>query len=238
MSCYEDIRDFEEKLRSEYQQEFAAEQKLAGELFDLYLEAVDITGKQWRLKPERRATFELMSRIFNDLHAGWKLIMEGISGQGMTLLRDTIECAHYIKLFEIDSKSRDEWVKGKDFFLRDVREIMKKKRISPPPQDQLYKTLSQTYTHPSKKGTAWHVVDFYPIAQNHEVVCMYGGVEDIRRTRFAALAALTLTYVTVYFMWQETFPIDKDTYPAWYRRLVAAEKQLRSLQAKANQELR
>lgn len=237
MSSYEGIRDFEERLKSKYQNEFADEQALAGELFDLYLEAVEITSKKWNLKPEHRATFELMSRMFYDLHAGWKLIMEGISGQGMTLLRDTIECAHYIKLFEVDSEFRDEWLEGKVFFLRDVRERMKNRGISPPPQDQLYRTLSQTYTHPSKKGTAWHVADLYPVAQQHEVVCRYGGVEDIPRTRWAALAALSLTYVTVYFLWQEMFPIDADTYPAWYGKLVAAEKQLRSLEAKTNQEL-
>lgn len=237
MDDYKHIRDFEERLKSKYQKEFADEQALAGELFNLYLEAVDITGKQWYLEPERRATFELMSRLFNDLHAGWKLIMEGISGEGMTLLRDTIECAHYIKLFEVDTEFRDKWLGGTDFFLRDVRQRMKKKKISPPPQDRLYKTLSQTYTHPSKKGTAWHVADLYPVAQKHEVVCMYGGVEDIPRTRFAVLTVLTLTYVTIYFLWQEMFPIDADTYPAWHGRLAAAEKQLRSLEAKTNQEL-
>lgn len=236
MNNYDNILDFEVELKAIYQKEFADEQALTTELFNLYLEAVSIIRKQWHLKPEYRATFELMGRIFNDLHAGWKLIMEGISGQGMTLLRDTIECAHYIKLFEDDIEFREQWLEGENFFLRDVRERMKKKGISAPPQDHLYKIFSQTYTHPSRRGTAWHIVDLYPVGGNHEVVCMYGGVEDIPRTRFAAIAALTLTYVTIYFLWQEMFPINEDAYPEWCKRLDLAGKHLHSLQAKANGE--
>ena len=236
MNRYKRIQDFEERLKSEYQMEFADEQGLAAELFDLYIEATEITNQQWQLKPERGATSALINRTFNDLHAGWKLIMEGMLGQGMTLLRDTIECAHYIKLFEVDEEFRDAWLEGKDFFLRDVRKIMKKKGISPPPQDQFYKTFSQTYTHPSKKGTVAHVVDWYPTGQEHRILYLYGGVRDTARTRFLALAALSFTCATIYFLWQEMFPIDKVKHPSWHDRFAGAVKQIYSLRAKSDQE--
>lgn len=236
MSSYDDIRDFEERLKSEYQKELADEQALADELFDLYLEAVEITGKKWRLKPEQRATFELMSRIFNDLHAGWKLIMEGMLSQGMTLLRDTIECANYIKLFEVDSEFRNKWQQGGEFFLRDIRKRMKEKKVSPPPQDKFYKILSQNYAHASKKGTVSHVVDWYPTGLEHRILYLYGPVRDIPRMRFLALAALSLTFVTIAFLWLEMFPINKAEHPSWHDRLAGAMKQIYSLKAKSDQE--
>jgi len=236
MNRYKRIQDFEERLKSEYKMEFADEQGVAAELFDLYIEATEITSQQWQLKPERRATSALINRTFNDLHAGWKLIMEGMLGQGMTLLRDTIECAHYIKLFEVDEEFRDAWLKGKDVFLRDVRKIIRKKGISPPPQDQFYKTFSQTYTHPTKKGTVAHVVDWYPTGQEHRILYLYGGVRDTARTTFLAFAALSFTWVTIYFLWQEMFPIDKAKHPSWHDRFAGAAKQIYSLRAKSDQE--
>jgi hypothetical protein len=236
MDQYQRIQEFEEKLEADNRQEFVDEQRLASELFNLYLEAGEITSQQWALKPERRATFELINRTFNDLHAGWKLIMEGLLPQGMTLLRGSIECAHYIKLFEVDAEFRDEWLEGKDFFLRDVRERMQRKGISPAPQDLLYKFFSQVYTHPSKKGTASHVADSYPIPGEQRVLFMYGGVKDIPRTRIMALHALGLIYVTIYFLWQEMFPIDKNIHPTWCERFSRAIEQIYSIEAKAKQE--
>jgi hypothetical protein len=230
------MRDFGEKLKDEYQLEFADEQRLADELFNLYIEAAEITNQQWQLEPERRETLELINRTFNDLYAGWKLIMEGMLGQGMALLRDTIECANYIKLLEVDTEFKDEWREGKDFFLRDIRRRMKRKGISPPPQDQYYKTFSQTYAHPSKKGTVSHVRDWYPTGLEHRILFLFGSVKDIPRTRFLALTALTLTYVTIYFLWQEMFPIEKTKHASWHDRLAEAIRQLYSLKEKSDQE--
>lgn len=230
------LRDFGDKLRREYEQEFSDEWGLSDELFNLYIEAAEIINQQWQLGPERRETLELISRTFNYSYAAWKLIMEGMLSQGMTLLRDTIECANYIKLLEFDEETRNEWRKGKDFFLRDIRSRMKKKGISPPPQDQYYKAFSQSYVHPSKKSTVSHVVDWYPTGLEHRTLFLLGSVRDVPRTRFLAGAALLLMWITLYFLWQEMFPIDKVKHPRWHERFNEAMKQLHSLRAKSDQE--
>src|SRR4030042_5432005 len=115
------IRDFTEKLRNEYEREFADEQILVDDLLDLYFEATKIT-KSKILKSGKDEIFMLINRIYNDIYAGWHLIMLGLLSQGMTLFRDTIECSNYIKLFDVDPEFRKEWSEGKDFFLRDVRD--------------------------------------------------------------------------------------------------------------------
>lgn len=237
MNRSKEIRDSGEKLKGEYQQEFADEQRLADEFFNLYIEALEIINPQWDLKPERRESLELINRAFNDLYAGWKLIMEGMLVQGMTLLRDTIECANYIKLFEVDEEFRDEWRQGKDFFPRDILKRMKIKKVSLPPQNQFYKTFSQNYTHPSKKGIVAHVVDWYPTGGlEHRVIYHFGSVKDTSRTRFVASAALFLMQVTIYFLWQEMFPIEKTKHPSWHDRFTGTMRQLHSLQVKSDQE--
>ncbi len=236
MKRYEKILNFEKKLRAEYKNEFVEESALANELFDIFLEANDLILQHWHLQPERRVTMELINRIFNDLHAGLKLALEGMSVQGVALLRDTIECANYIKLFEVDSVYRDKWCQGKDFFLRDIRKRMKELDISPPPQDMLYKSLSRTFLHPSKRGVAFHTVDWYPVVGEHRVLFLSGGVKNIPHTRLTIQYALLIIYSTVWFIWVQMYPVDKDVYPEWYKRLDKAEKSIYSLQVKVNQE--
>lgn len=236
MNRSKEMRDFGDKVRSEYEKEFADEWRIADELFNLYIEAAEITNQQWQLKPERREILELISRIFNYSYAGWQLVMEGMSSQGMTLFRDTIECANYIKLLEADEEFRNEWREGKDFFLRDIRAKMKKKGISFPPQDQYYKTFSRSYVHPSKKGTVSHVVDWYPTVLEHRILFLLGSIRDVPRTRFLAGAALILTWVNLYFLWVEMFPIDKTKYPEWYDKFNGTMKQLHALKVKSDKE--
>jgi len=236
MSLYEEILNFEEELRAKYKQEFIEENELACELFDIFLEARDINLKKWHLKPERRATMELIDRTFDDLHAGFKLILAGMPVQGGALLRDTIECANHIKLFETDTEFRDKWCQGDVFFPRDIQDRMKKLGISPPPQNEAYKPLSRAYLHPSKDGVASRTVNCYSSAGEHSVLFSCGGVDDIPETRNAILLAHMFTHNAICFIWGEMYPVDKDTYPQWYERLAKARKRINSLQTKVSQE--
>lgn len=236
MSIYEEILNFEEKLRAKYKQEFVEENDLASELFDIFLESRDINLGKWHLGPERRATMELIDRTFDDLHGGFKLILSGMPVQGRGLLRDTIECANHIKLFETDSEFRDKWCQGEVFFPRDIQKRMEKLGISPPPQNEAYKPLSQAYLHPSKDGVASRTVDLYSSAGEHSVQFSCGGVDDIPETRNASLLAIMFTYNSICFIWGEMYPVDSDAYPQWYERLAKARKRIDSLQTKFMQE--
>jgi hypothetical protein len=229
------MRDFTEELKNEYRQEFADEQRLADELFNLYIEAAQIIHQHQEPKLQRE-TWELVSRTFNDLYAGWSIIMQGMLTQGMPLLRDTIECANYIKLLEVDKEFRNEWREGKNFFLRDIRSRMKKKGISPPPQDQHYRIFSQYYAHPSRKSTVSHVTDWYPTGLEHRVVYHFGSVKHVARTRFLAEATLGLMLITIEFLWLEMFPIDKAQHLTWHNRFAVAMGQLLQFTAKSDQE--
>ncbi len=239
MSLYEPILKFEEKLRVENQAEFAEELRVASELFDLLLQAFQMLIPQEPQNDEHDPTYEVITRTFNDLHAGWKLIMEGMPNQGWVLFRDTIECADQIKLLEEDAEFRHEWLKGKDFFRRDILERMKDKRISPSPQNQLYKDLSQIYVHPSKKGTKSHVVEWYPTALEHRRLYLFGGVgggKNIPRTRDNASRALLFILATTLFPWGEMFPVDKEAYPDWHTRFAKVSQDVLSLKGKADDE--
>ena len=236
MSAYGGILNFEEELRDKYKQEFVEENELACELFDIFFEANDINLEQWHSKPERRATMELINRTFNDLHAGLKLILEGMSAQGIALLRDTIECANHIKLFETDSEFRDKWCQGEVFFPRDIQNRMKKLGISPPSLNEEYKPLSQAYVHPSKVGVASHTLNWYPSPGKHIVKYLYGGIENLYQTRSAILLALVFIYKVICFIWKEMYPLDKDTHSQWHERFAKALKRIYSLQQKVSQE--
>jgi hypothetical protein len=236
MSVYEEILNFEEKLRAKYKQEFVEEIALACELFDIFFEANDINLQQWRLRPERRATVELISRTFNDLHAGLKLISEGMPAQGIALLRDTIECANHIKLFESDSEFRDKWCQGECFFPRDIQNRMRKLKIPPPSLNEEYKPLSQAFVHPSKAGVASHTADLYSPEGEHSVLFSHGGVDDVCLIRSAILLAIVFIYKVTCFVWGEMYPIDKDTYPQWHKRVAKALERIYSLQDKVKQE--
>ena len=148
-SDYKRILAFEEELKSKNIKEFARAHAIAEELFNLYLEAQSINAQKWALQPEKIGAQGLINRIFNDLHSGFKLLMEGLFVQDMSLLRDTIESSIYIQLFEVDAEFRDEWLSGKDFLLRDVRSKMKSKGLTFPPQDILYRKLCGYYVHPT-----------------------------------------------------------------------------------------
>lgn len=226
---YTEILNLEEKLRSKYKQEFVEENDLACTLFNIYLEARDINLEKWHLKAERRTTMELIDRTFDDLHAGFKLILEGMPVQGRALLRDTIECANHIKLFETDREFRDKWCQGEVFFPRDIQDRMKELDISPPPQNEAYKPLSRAYLHPSKGGVASRTVNYYSSAGEHSVIFSCGGVEDIPETRNALLLALMFTYMAICFVWGEMYPVDKDAYPQWYKRLAKERNRIYSL---------
>lgn len=236
MSVYKEILNFEEELRAKYRQEFIEENDLTCELFDIFFEAYDFNLEQWHLKPERRATVELISRIFNDLHAGLKLILEGMPAQGIALLRDTIECANHIKLFETDSEFRDKWCQGEVFFPRDIQKRMKKLCIDPPSLNEEYKPLSQAYVHPSKVGMALHTVDLYLPTGEHSVTYSHGGIEDIPQTRSTILLALTFIYRTICFIWGEMYPLRKVKQYAWCERLGKALDRVYSLQTRVRQE--
>jgi len=236
MSVYEGILNFEEELRVKYKKEFAEEIALARELFDIFFEANDINLEQWHLKPERRVALELINRTFNSLHAGLKLILEGMPVQGQALLRDTIECANHIKLFEEDSVYRDRWCKGEVFFPRDVQNRMKKLGIPPPSLNKEYKPLSQAYEHPSKVGVAPHTADYYSPEGKHSVIFSHGGVDDVRLIRSAILRAIEFIYKAICFIWGEMYPIDKDTYSQWHKRVAKALERIYLLQDKVNQE--
>jgi len=179
---------------------------------------------------------ELIDRTFDDLHAGFKLILEGMPVQGRALLRDTIECANHIKLFETDSEFRDKWCQGEVFFPRDIQDRMKKLDISPPPQNEAYKPLSRAYLHPSKDGVASRTLNYYSSAGEHSVLFSCGGVDDIPETRNAILLALMFTYNAICFIWGEMYPVDKDAYHQWYERLAKARKRIDSLQMKVGRE--
>ena len=236
MSVYEGILNSEEELRAEYRKEFAEEIALAHELFDIFFEANDINLEQWHLEPERRVTLELINRTFNSLHAGLKLILEGMPVQGQALLRDTIECANHIKLFEEDSVYRDRWCKGEVFFPRDIQNRMKKLGIPPPSLNKEYKPLSQAYEHPSKVGVAAHTLDWYPSPGEHIEKYLYGGIKDVYQTRSAILLALIFTYEAIRFIWIEMYPINKGTYPQWHERLAKARNRINSLETRVIQE--
>lgn len=236
MSVYEGILNFEEELRAKYKQEFAEEIALACELFDIFFEANDIYLKQWQERLEHRVTLELINRTFNSLHAGLKLILEGMPSQGIAFLRDTIECANHIKLFEEDTVYRDRWCRGEVFFPRDIQSRMKKLGISSPSLNEDYKLLSKAYIHPSKVGVASHTLNWYPSPGEHIVIYSYGGIDDVYQIRSAILLALVFIYRVIYFIWEEMYPIDKDTYPQWYERIAKARKRIDSLQAKVGQE--
>jgi len=236
MSVYEEILSFEEKLRAKYRQEFSGEIALACELFDIFFEANDVYLKQWQERPERRVTLELINRTFNSLHAGLKLILEGMPVQGQALLRDTIECANHIKLFESDSEFKDKWCHGEVFFPRDIQDRMKKLDISPPSLNTGYKPLSRAYLHPSKVGVASHTLNWYPSPGKHIVKYLYGGIKDVYQIRSAILLALTFAYNTICFIWVEMYPIDEDTNPQWHKRVAKALERIYSLQDKVKQE--
>ena len=236
MSNYKDMLDFEERLRGEYRETFANEHKIAEELFNLYIEAVEITTQEWQPKTNKRETLGLINRIFNDLHSGFKLLMEGLLLQGMALLRDTIECAICIKLFEVDEKFRREWLGGKDFYVADLRRRMKKNNISPPPQDELYKTLCRSYVHPTKEGLALYETDRYTKELNHSVIYKYGSITDTSRIKLLTSVFLLFTYDTMDFLWQDMFPIDSEEHPDWQDRMKGARKPLCQVNVKANQE--
>ncbi|MBA7678248.1 hypothetical protein ES703_86521 [subsurface metagenome] len=155
---------------------------------------------------------ELIDRTFNDLHAGLELILVGMSVQGIALLRDTIECANHIKLFEVDSEFRDKWCQGEDFFPREIQGRMKKLDISPPPQNEAYKLLSRHYLHPSKYGVASQTVDLYSSRGEHSVLFSCGGVDDIPETRYAVSLVIMFTYDAIRFIWGEMYPVDKGTH--------------------------
>lgn len=235
MSVYEEILNFEEELRAKYKQEFVEENNLASELFNIFLEARDINLEKWHLKSERRTTMELIGRTFDDLHAGFKLILAGMPVQGGALLRDTIECANHIKLFEKDGEFRDKWCQGEVFFPRDIQERMKKLGISPPPQNEVYRLLSRAYLHPSKVGVASRTVDCYSPTGEHSVIFSCGGVDDVYETRSAVLLAFVFIFTTIYFIWVEMYPVDKNNNPQWYKRLAGANERMKSLQAKFKQ---
>lgn len=236
MSKYKAMLEFEERLRDEYRQEFTNEHKIAEELFNLYIEATEITNQAWQLKTDKTATLGLINRIFNDLHSGFKLLMEGLLVQGMALLRDTIECAMYIKLFEVDEEFRREWLEGKVFLVRDVRKRMGKNNISPPPQDKLYRTFCSSYVHPTKEGLALHVTDRYTKELSHYVICRYGGIKDTPRIKLLTSAFLSFTCYTIVFLWQDIFPIDREEHPAWHDRMKEVTKSLYEVRVKADQE--
>ena len=236
MSVYKGILNFEEELRAKYKQEFAEEIALACELFDILFEANDINLEQWQFKPECEATVELINRTFNGLHAGLKLILEGMPVQGKALLRDTIECANHIKLFEEDTVYRDRWCKGEVFFPRDVQDRMRKLDIPPPSLNEEYKPLSRAYVHPSKVGVASHTLNWYPSPGKHIVKYLYGGIEDVYQTRSAILLALMFTYGVICFIWVEMYPFDKDVHHQWYERLTKARNRINSLETKVIQE--
>lgn len=236
MSKYKAMLEFEERLRDEYRQEFTNEHKIAEELFNLYIEATEITSQAWQLKTDKTATLGLINRIFNDLHCGFKLLMEGLLVQGMALPRDTIECAMYIKLFEVDEEFRREWLEGKNFLVRDVRERMKKNKISPPPQDKLYRTLCRSYVHPTKEGLALHVTRQYTKDLSQYTICRFGGIKDTPRIKLLTSVFLSFTYNTVVFLWQDIFPIDREEHPAWHDRMKEVTKSLYEVRVKADQE--
>ncbi len=236
MSVYEEILNFEQELRAKYKQEFVEESELACELFNIFFEANDIHLEQWQSKPERRETLELINRIFNDLHAVLKLILGGMSVQGVALLRDTIECANHIKLFEVDSDFRGKWCRGEIFFPRDIQKRMQKLNIHPPSLNEDYKPFSQAYVHPSKVGVASNTLNEYPSPGKHVVRYLYGGVDNVYQTRFAILLALIFVYRVICFIWGEMYTVDKDTHSQWHERLVEARKRIGLLQAKVEQE--
>jgi len=236
MSVYEGILNSEEKLRVKYRQEFAEEITLASELFDIFFEANDINLEKWHLIPERRATAELISRTFYDLHAGLKLTLEGLPVQGMALLRDTIECANHIKLFETDDEFRDSWSKGEVFFPRDIQKRMTKLGISPPRLNEEYKPLSQAYLHPSKVGVAAHTADLYSPEGTHSVILSHGGIDDIPLIRAAVVKTIVFICKVICFVWGEMYPIDEDTNPQWHKRVAEALERICSLQDKVKQE--
>lgn len=236
MSVYEGILNFEEGLRAKYKQEFAEEITLAHELFDIFFEANHIKLEQWHEIPERRVTSELINRTFNSLHAGLKLILEGMPSQGMVFLRDTIECANHIKLFEEDTVYRDRWWRGEVFFPRDIQSRMKKLDISFPSLNEDYKLLSKAYIHPSKVGVASHTLNWYPSPGEHIVIYSYGGIDDVYQIRSAILRAVEFIYKVICFIWGEMYPIDKDTYPQWHERIAKALNRIYSLQTRVRQE--
>ena len=236
MSVYEGILNFEEELRIKYKKEFAEEIALARELFDIFFEANDINLKQWHLKQERRVALDLINRTFNSLHAGLKLILEGMPSQGIAFLRDTIECTNHIKLFEEDTVYRDRWCRGEVFFPRDIQSRMKKLGISSPSLNEDYKLLSKAYIHPSKVGVASHTLNWYPSPGEHIVIYSYGGIDDLYQVRSAILLALTFTYEAICFIWVEMYPIGKDTSPQWHERLAKARNRIYSLQTRVRQE--
>jgi len=236
MSVYEGIINFEEELRAKYKQEFAEEVILARELFDIFFEANDIYLKQWQERPERRVTLELVNRAFNSLHAGLKLILEGMPVQGQALLRDTIECANHIRLFEKDPVYRDRWCKGEVFFPRDIKNRMEKLDIPLPRLNEEYKPLSRAYLHPSKVGVATHTVDSYSPEGEHSVIFSHGGIDDVRLIRSALLLALIFAYNAICFFWVEMYPLDKNTHSQWYDRLVKVHSSVNSLETRVIQE--
>jgi len=234
MEHYKKLKDFTERVNIEFQQEFADEQLLATELFSLYFEAAEIANQQFVLK---RETLELISRTFNTFYAGWNLIVGGLLTQGMILLRDTIECITYVKLFEVDEEFREEWGEGKEFFPRDIQKRLKKNMISLPKQKRFYKIFSQNWAHPSKKGTVSHVTDWYPTGLEHRVLFHFGSVKVTPRTRFIAVAALSLMFGTISFLWTEVFPINKDANHTWYQKLTSAQKKMEMIELKSDKEL-
>jgi hypothetical protein len=236
MSVYEEILNSEKKLRAKYKKEFSEEITLARELFDIFFEANDTYFKEWHLIPERRATVELISRTFYDLHAGLKLTLEGMPAQGMALLRDTIECANHIKLFEIDGEFRDRWCRGEVFFPRDIQNRMTKLGIPPPRLNEEYKPLSQAFVHPSKAGVASHTADLYSSEGKHSVIVSYGGIDDVTLIRSAVMQTIVFIYKVICLVWGEMYPIDDDTNPQWRNRVTEALGRIYSLQNKVNQE--
>ena len=236
MSMYKDILNFEDALSAKYKQVFVEECELACELFDVFDEANRIHLERWELEPERRATGELINRTFNDLHASLKLILEGLPAQALALLRDTIECANHIKLFEEDSESREQWRKGKVFFPRDIQSKMKNLGIVPPQLNEDYKPLSRAYLHPSKIGVASHTVVYYSPEGVQSVQFLYGGADDVYLMRSTILLALGFIYKVTWFIWGDMYPLDKDTHSQWYERLTKAGNRMLLLQNKFKQE--
>lgn len=234
MNNYKGIIEFEERLKEKNVGEFAREYGIAEELFNLFIEGMEINKENWHLQPEKKATMGLVNRIFNDLHCSFKLLMEGLFVQGMSLLRDTIECTMYIKLFEVDSAFRREWLNGKDFLTREIRGMMKKSQIPPPPEDQLYKQLCRTYVHPTFKGIAPHVCDWYTPDGKQYFVCHYGGIEDVPRAKILFSAFLLFSYGTTSHLWRDMFPVDKNKYSEWHDKMDNVLKRLYPIQEEAD----
>ncbi len=236
MGEYKGILDFEKQLTVENRQEFGEEIRLAIELFNLFLEADESNSKKWQGQEERQSTMELINRAFNSLHASFKLILDGMTVQGMALLRDVIECVNHIKLFESDFEYRKRWCQGEVFFPRDVIKRLNELGIALPQLNKEYKSFSRVYLHPSKGGIAPHTINWYPSLGAQGVIYLYGGVKDIPRTRSAILMNTMFVYEAIRFLWKEMYPVDKETQPQWYRRLASVYSHIFSLKAKVDKE--